>query len=65
MAVVAPGCVPRVELHECVPHHVQDREEVLPNFRQRAVSARTISADILVGSDKILGSYSVKTCQIM
>ena len=41
--------------HQCVPHHVQDSGEMLPIFLQRALCARTILAEIWVGSDKLLG----------
>ena len=38
--------------HQCVPHHVQDRGEILPHFLQRALCARTMYTEIWVGSDK-------------
>ena len=52
-----PGCVPCLELHECVPHHVQDRGEVLPICPPPLVGARAILAEILVGCDKIPAKY--------
>ena len=59
VVLLGPGCVRVSEQHQCVAHHVQDREEMLPIFLQRAVCARTMLAEIWVGSDKLLGGYTV------
>jgi hypothetical protein len=59
VVLLGPGCVRVSEQHQCVAHHVQDRGEMLPIFLQRALCARTMSAEIWVGSDKLLGGYTV------
>jgi hypothetical protein len=61
VVLLGPGCVRVSEQHQCVAHHVQDRGEMLPIFLQRALCARTILAEIWVGSDKLLGGYSELT----
>ena len=61
VVLLGPGCVRVSEQHQCVAHHVQDRREMLPIFLQRALCARTILAEIWVGSDKLLGGYSELT----
>ena len=61
VVLLGPGCVRVSEQHQCVAHHVQDREEMLPIFLQRALCARTMSAEIWVGSDKLLGGYNELT----
>ena len=61
VVLLGPGCVRVSEQHQCVLHDVQDRREMLPIFLQRALCARTILAEIWVGSDKLLGGYSELT----
>jgi len=65
VVLLGPGCVRVSEQHQCVAHHVQDRREMLPIFLQRAVCARTMSAEIWVGSDKLLGGYRQKSCNLV